>query len=465
MDRAKAELLFEHLRHAELDGWSIESLIDNGKSAAVFLGKKAGTLGAVKVFDTELIERYGDKAQLARIQRELELRGTNHENLVGIYGGGYNEDLNLHYIIMEYLEGPNLKAYLPEVNLEQVPGLLAQLALAAKSLEDKGLVHRDIKPENILILDNGNRLVLLDFGVIRPIAGSDITDPEGIHAFIGTLQYSSPEFLLREEEQDIDGYRALTFYQIGAVLHDMLTGRPLFEQFENPYGKLVNAVQHERPVIVAPEAPAWLVQLAQRCLLKNPVTRLRMVSWGDFAPRGSSPHASSRDRVQERLATVRAQSDDVSAKTGRQADAEGKIRENVLSQLKLAAMTARGSVAGLPPLKQARCANDQSCIDLNFPANAQAGFPHGLLIRVAVEVVDAAEGVISCGGYAALPKNVPEDGASGVFERWFIGALDNAALHAAFQEFFFNAIDWCLQISPGVTDDYPGVFKFEGGGN
>ncbi|QNP43465.1 protein kinase [Sphingomonas daechungensis] len=309
MDQAKALSLEEQLRGQELDGWTIERLVNYGKSAAVFLGRKAGNLAAVKVFDTELIERYGDSTQMERIERELELRGQSHDHLVSIYGGGHDETRNIYFVVMEFLDGPNLKEALSTVETDQIPGLISQLASAARFLEEKDLVHRDIKPENIAILDAGHRLVLMDFGVIRPIKGSNLTDPEGIQAFVGTLQYSSPEFLLREETQDLEGYRALTFYQIGAVLHDLITKKPLFEQFANPYAKLVNAVQFERPSIVNPAVSQRLIDLAERCLLKNPVTRLKVVRWDDFFATEPAARVSPRERVAERMVTVRAQSE------------------------------------------------------------------------------------------------------------------------------------------------------------
>lgn len=388
MDSEKAASLAEKLVGKELDGWTVERLVDHGKSAAVFAGRKDGLLAAVKIFDTDLIDRYGDSAQLARIERELELRGHAHENLVSIYGGGYEENRKLYYVIMEYLDGPNLKAALGEIKNEQIPALVGQLASAAKFLEDRGLVHRDIKPENIILLEGGRRLVLLDLGVIRPVKGSDLTDPEGIMAFIGTLQYSSPEFLLREEEQNLYGYRAITFYQIGAVLHDLIVRRPLFERFANPYAKLVNAVQFERPEIVNPDVPSWLIQLAQRCLLKMPATRLRMVRWEDFFHVEGAVRATARERVAEHMATVRAQSEDalpVKAESG----LPRAIRLGVLNQLRFAATTARNSLAGLPPVRHARCAINDACIDFSLARSADQGFPHGLTIRVCIEVLKA----------------------------------------------------------------------------
>lgn len=457
MDRAKAEALADQLVGRELDGWTIDRLVDNGKSAAVFAGHRDGQLAAVKVFDTELIERYGDHTQLARIERELELRGEKHDNLVSIYGGGHDAHHNLYFVVMEFLDGPNLKSALPNIAVEQVPSLVAQLASAAKFLEDKGLVHRDIKPENIVLLDGGRRLVLLDLGVIRPISGSDLTDPDGIHAFIGTLQYSSPEFLLREEVQDVDGYRALTFYQIGAVLHDMLVKRPIFEQFANPYAKLVNAVQFERPIIVNPDAPQQLIQLAERCLLKNPATRVRVVRWNDFASTEHTPRVSARDRVAERMVTLRAQSEEARAVSATPSVDARRVRQSVLAQLKSAATTARTSTTGLPPLRNATVADGLA--EFQFEPGDHC-FPHGLSIRASVEVLDAAEVVISCRGLAYFPGR--PGGAPPMHEvagAWFEGVLDSVQLQRHFESLFFKAIEWCLAVSPGVDADHASYFQ------
>jgi len=78
MDRVKAEILEKALVGNLIQGWTIRSLISNGKSAAVFLADGKDGEVAVKVFDTELIARYGDDTQFARIDRERELIGKSH---------------------------------------------------------------------------------------------------------------------------------------------------------------------------------------------------------------------------------------------------------------------------------------------------------------------------------------------------------------------------------------------------
>jgi len=77
MDKIKASALFEMLKGKSIDGYCISKLINNGKSAAVFLGVSGETKVAVKIFDKDIIEQYGDKAQIARIEREITLKGIN----------------------------------------------------------------------------------------------------------------------------------------------------------------------------------------------------------------------------------------------------------------------------------------------------------------------------------------------------------------------------------------------------
>jgi hypothetical protein len=120
------------------------------------------------------------------------------------------------------------------------------------------------------------------------------------------LQYSPPELLFREEEQSVEGWRAVTFYQLGGVLHDLLLRKPLFEQFKNPYARLVRAVEREIPSVDAPDVDADLRLLAQNCLAKIPRQRLDTVKWEDFSqPKLADPMESARRRIaQHRVAAA-----------------------------------------------------------------------------------------------------------------------------------------------------------------
>jgi len=102
-------------------------------------------------------------------------------------------------------------------------------------------------------------------------------------------------------------------------------------------------------------------------------------------------------------------------------------------------------------------------LELSILPDAEGGFPFGLHLSVRVEQLESSEAVIACYGCACLPnhaaKLAPDD-----YSEWFAGPLDNTRLNESFEQFFFSAIDWCIQTSPGVVDTFTGVFKWTVGG-
>ena len=175
----------------------------------------------------------------------------------------------------------DLSQLLTIVPRDKIRPLVGQLAQAARFLQDLELAHRDIKPSNIAVSDDFQHLTLLDLGVLRPFGEPGLTDAEG-QQFVGTLQYSSPEFLFREEMDTPDGWRSLAFYQIGEVLHDLLMKKTIFEEYLIPYPRMVEAVKYATPDLNAPGADADLVALSQSCLIKRPEKRLKLVTWEEL---------------------------------------------------------------------------------------------------------------------------------------------------------------------------------------
>ena len=261
MDPVRAERISKELINQRIGRWLIRRYIGSGKSAVVFEGEKDGQQSALKVFDPELVEKFGKATQLGRIERERSLIGEHHLHLVQIFDGGECAESGYLYVAMELIEAPNLGSSLTLVPREKIASLLYQIASAARFLEEKNLAHRDIKPENIAVFPDFSRAVLLDLGVLRPFGDPSLTDDDA-RGFVGTLRYSSPEFLLRTEKDTRDGWRAVTFYQLGAVLHDLIMRRPLFQEFSDPYALLVEAVKSEQPAIRADDVPADLILLA-----------------------------------------------------------------------------------------------------------------------------------------------------------------------------------------------------------
>lgn len=272
--------------------YSEKDCLGKGGSASVYTATKGGVKYALKIYDKAALEEFGQGEEI-RIQRQVELCGVEIGSLIKIFAGGYDKEKGTYYLVMEHLDWPSLEKVIGAVPDDAIPNLMSQLARAAKELEDAGIAHRDIKPANIHVSPDFKLLKLLDLGVIHPV---DLTD-EDISGgrFVGTLRYAPPEFALRKEKRDVDGLRAITFYQIGAVLHDMIMKKPLFSEYSKPKMALYKAVEFIPPIIrtVDKKLDYWAA-LAERCLAKNPRHRLRNVSWNDFFEQSSSEDEGRR---------------------------------------------------------------------------------------------------------------------------------------------------------------------------
>lgn len=436
MDSAKAKTLETALKHKKIKGWEIISLIEHGKSAAVFLATKGSERAALKVFDDDLIKKFGDETQLARIDRELELVGQDHPNMVKMIAGGVDGISNNHYLLMEYLDGPNLKQCLQDIPNEKIGLLIEQLADCCRFLEDGGFVHRDIKPENIVVIEDFSRLVLLDFGVVRPIGASDVTDDDGIQHFVGTLRYSSPEFLIRQEGDSKEGWRALTYYQIGGVLHDLLMKSELFSDKSEPYARLVMAVQEDVPSIHNTSVPSYLVDLAKICLCKSPSVRVDMLSWENFKRPSLSVNSSddAKSRVTSRQTTKTA----LESAPQEFDTATGTLLHSVLEAIKVKCRGVRNdNTSSLPPISMESSKNK---VTVSFGPSPHHDLHSKLSICFEAKILDVKTNIISLSSHAFLnsfdnpPPLPPVRVFKGVFSVNGISKPLESCIYIAFEQ-------------------------------
>lgn len=259
--------------------YSEGDILGKGGSASVYRATKDGAEYALKIFDKVALKEFG-VGEKERIKRQLELLNHKIETLIRIFDGGYDEEKETYFLVMEYLSWPSLEKSIEKLPNDVIPGLVFQLAKAAKELEEIGLVHRDIKPANIHVSPDFKLLKLLDLGVMQPVEPNQEDVSEG--RCVGTPRYAPPEFLLRKETRDLDGHRAITFYQIGGVLHDMLMKKPLFLDYSKPKAILYKAVEFITPSIVVDKKMDYWAALAESCLAKDPRHRLKNVTWNDF---------------------------------------------------------------------------------------------------------------------------------------------------------------------------------------
>ena len=441
MYRQRAEDLHRQLRGRSVGNWHVQELIRYGKSAAVFRAHNSQRTAALKIFDPELVARYGELTQLTRIKRELSLRGRCHQHLVQIYDGGKCPTTNYHFLVMQHVPGNPLSAILNTIQRTRIPVLLQQLASAAKFLEDNHLVHRDIKPDNIVIDPDTGDATLLDLGVLRPISFESSATDDGEDHFVGTLQYSPPEFLLREEEDTFDGWRAVTFYQLGAVLHDLIEGHPIFVECRAPYARLVNAVQDTAPIFQATDVPE-LVRLAQNCLVKSPTTRLQLVTWNDFLcpQQGHSLGVLAKQRMAElgRRTSFSRTTDqdqahwDASRKHNELADnIEMWLRQWCVDQDLIPPFEIITPRAPSPTV---------FILELRFRPDVTYGLRHHFLIHIEVRLVDLDINAVEILADAMLSASLPSPQDRKLFSL-HRGTATEKALYSVFQDAIYPALE------------------------
>jgi serine/threonine protein kinase len=161
---------------------------------------------------------------LERFQREARVAAKlAHPNIVPIYDIG--AEGKLHYIVMEHVEGRSLKELMSEKRLDPESALKIAhtVARTLQFAHERKIVHRDIKPANIL-LDRQGRVRILDFGLAKSMADGKALTLSSV--MLGTPYYMSPEQAFGAPEE-VDHRTDL--YSLGAVLFEMLTGRPPFE--------------------------------------------------------------------------------------------------------------------------------------------------------------------------------------------------------------------------------------------
>lgn len=443
MDSVRATQMSQELIGTEIGGWELVELKGFGKSALVIIGKKEGQVAAVKIFDPELVERFGKENQLKRIKRELELVDHGNPHLVKILDGGECPITGHLYLTMELHDWPSLDEVLNDVPHDKIWSLIGFIAGATKYLEDIGIAHRDIKPSNIIVSPDFTDARLLDLGVIRPIGDSDLTDIDE-KVFIGTLRYSPPELLLRNENDTIEGWRAVTFYQIGAVLHDVIMCKPLFDDYSEPYGRLVHAVDKEIPIIKNESIDSELILLAKNCLTKKPDLRCKLVSWESFtkAPDDISASVKLKHKILQRKKAALLSESDLKA------EEKSRVNSNrvgeVLNQIASVVRKVRVAAEYLPPSEQ-KISNqpDEGTgkLTLLFKESIKYAVSVKFSILIETEVVDPMDSVVIMRYIATIGDDVSDEDNEVDARLVYEGVLDEGALEEKIENIFLHVVD------------------------
>lgn len=239
--------------------YEILNKIGEGGMAVVYTGKCTllNRVVAIKILksefakDEEFLEKFKNEAQSAA--------RANHPNIINVYDVGQDGDES--YIVMEYVDGKNLKDMIKSNG--RMPEAVAldiaeQIAKALQIAHSKGIVHRDIKSHNIMLTSN-NLVKVGDFGIAKAVSSATIT---AVGSIMGSVHYFSPE-------QARGGYvdERSDIYSMGIVLFEMLTGRLPFDG-ETPVNIALKQIQDNIEFLpsdsIRPEIKNFIIKLTQK---------------------------------------------------------------------------------------------------------------------------------------------------------------------------------------------------------
>lgn len=212
--------------------------------------------------DEEFVRKFKDEA--------MEVAKLSNNNIVKVYDIGTEE--NIHYIVMEYIDGKTLKEYISDAGFLSIKLALdfsIQICNALAVAHDINLIHRDVKSQNILVSNSGE-IKVTDFGIAKSSDSATITNSGKI---LGSAYYISPE----QAKGGFVDCRS-DIYSLGVVLYEMFTGKLPFTQ-----GTPVNiALQHiqvdpTEPIELNSKLPMGINNLIIKCLQKNPALRYQNI--------------------------------------------------------------------------------------------------------------------------------------------------------------------------------------------
>ena len=209
----------------KLGRYDLLRVLGKGAMGLVYEGRDPNLDRRVAI-KTIKVENLSDEAAAEyEVRFRTEARSAarlQHPNIVSVYDS--DRDIDIAYLVMEYVEGDDLKHHLDKgevYNLQQTLSIMSELLSALSYAHQQKIVHRDIKPANLLVQANGS-IKLADFGVARIQDSGDATRTQG--SIVGTLKYMSPEQL---EGKPIDARADL--FAAGVVLYQLLTSQRPFD--------------------------------------------------------------------------------------------------------------------------------------------------------------------------------------------------------------------------------------------
>lgn len=274
-----SDILLSRSQVRHIGDYELIEEIARGGMGVVYRAQQI-SLGRTVALKMILAGHFATPELVARFQLEARAAAAlDHPHIVPVYEVGEHE--TQHYFVMKLVEGGSLAARVADFRLamtdsraegreraRRVAMLLAKLADALAHAHAHGVLHRDVKPTNIL-LDGQDEPMLTDFGLAKlSDAASDLTLS---HAVLGTPSYMSPEQAAGRTKSITT---AADVYGLGAVLYELLTGRPPFLG-DTPLVVARQVIEEEpdSPLALNPGAPRDLGIICLKCLEKKPTRR------------------------------------------------------------------------------------------------------------------------------------------------------------------------------------------------
>lgn len=203
----------------------------------------------------------------SRFEREARAAARiSHPNVIPVYDYGRQE--HLPYIVMQYVDGPNLKEYVRDegpLTVEEALSFSRQILDGLAAIHDEGIVHRDVKPQNVLI-DAGLKAKITDFGVAFMAVDPGLTETG---MAVGTAAYMAPEQASGEQVGP-----GADLYAVGVILYELLTGRLPFPG-DNPVQVMYRHVNEvpQAPRMLNRSVPIAVEAVVLKALAKEPENR------------------------------------------------------------------------------------------------------------------------------------------------------------------------------------------------